>query len=361
MNKELNKILNNRIKRMRVSLMTYNLKVEYCPGKYSYVADLLSRNYKQKIKKTDDTLKDIVHIMEVVNLKFKNNKESEFKKAILEDITLKLVEQYVREGWPKQINSVGDIRHYHKIRNELMLEKGLIYYGCRLVVPRVMCKYIFKKLHESHLGINKTLKKSKLIFFWPGMASDITNAIRICETCIKFSIKKIKEQLKQHERPSVPFHKVGLDIAEIFVADNNPCGSQEYITFATQWRFEVILSSPYYAKSNGLAEKAEGIAKEMITKARYEKKDLNLFLLNYRNSPVAGLEYSPAQLLMARELKTLTNFLNPNIFKPKLVNCVGEMQTQENYQKHFYDKTAGPEEKQFTESEKVYIYDKFKK
>jgi hypothetical protein len=99
----------------------------------------------------------------------------------------------------------------------------------------------------------------------------------------------------------------------------------------------------------------------MITKARYEKKDLNLFLLNYRNSPVAGLEYSPAQLLMARELRTLTNFLNPNIFKPKLVNCAGEMQKQENYQKYLYDKTAGPEEKQFTEGEKVYIYDKFKK
>jgi len=406
MNKELNKIPNNRIKRMRVNLMIYNLKVEYCPGKYLYVADLLSRNYKQKIEKTDDTLKDIVHTMEVVNVKFENNKEGEFKKAILEDNTLKLVEQYLREGWPKKINSLGDIRHYHKIRNELMLEKGLIYYGCRLVVPRVMCKYIIKKLHETHLGISKTLKKSKQIFFWPGMASDITNAISICETCIKFSSEKIKEPLKQHERPSVPFQKVGLDIAEIFgnnyliiidyysrwlevlklkdkssqsviellkgvfsrfgipkqvVADNNPCGSQEFKTFATQWLFEVILSSPYYAKSNGMAEKAVGIAKGMITKARYEKKDLNLFLLNYRNSPVAGLEYSPAQLLMARELRTLSNFLNPNIFKPKLVNCAGEMKKQEDYQKYWYDKTAGPEEKLFTEGEKVYIYDKFKK
>ncbi|VVC25085.1 Aspartic peptidase domain,Zinc finger, CCHC-type [Cinara cedri] len=273
-----------------------------------------NRNFKQKIEKTDNTLKDIVHTMEVVNLKFKNNKEGEFKKAILEDNTLKLVEQYLREEWPKNMNSLGDIRHYHKIRNELMLEKGLIYYGCRLVVPRVMCKYIIKELHETHL--------------------DITNAIIICETCIKFSIKKIKELLKQHERPSVPFQKVGLDIVEI---------------------------SAHYAKSNGLAEKAIGIAKGMITKARYEKKDLNLVLLNYRNSPVAGLEYSPAQLLMARELRTYTNFLNPNIFKPKLVNCAGEMQKQENYQKHWYDKTAGPEEKQFTEGEKVYTYDNLKK
>lgn len=69
-----------------------------------------------------------------------NNKESEFKKAILEDNTLKLVEQYLKEGWPREIKSLGDIRHYYKIRNELVLEKGLIYYGCRLVVPKVMYK-----------------------------------------------------------------------------------------------------------------------------------------------------------------------------------------------------------------------------
>ncbi|VVC31245.1 Hypothetical protein CINCED_3A005592 [Cinara cedri] len=37
------------------------------------------------------------------------------------------------------------------------------------------------------------------------------------------------------------------------------------------------------------------------------------------------------------------------------------MQKQENYQKHWYDKTAGPEEKQFTEGEKVYTYDNLKK
>lgn len=107
MNKELNKIPNNRIKRMRVNLMIYNLKVEYCPGKYLYVADLLSRNYKQKVEKTDDTLKDIVHAMEIDNLKFENNKEGEFKKAILEDNTLKLVEQYLREGWPKKLIVLG--------------------------------------------------------------------------------------------------------------------------------------------------------------------------------------------------------------------------------------------------------------
>ncbi|VVC36483.1 Hypothetical protein CINCED_3A005012 [Cinara cedri] len=65
---------------MRVSLMIYNLNVEYFPDKYLYLADLLSRNFKQEIKNLDNTLKDIVHTMKI-KVRFRNNKEAEFKKA----------------------------------------------------------------------------------------------------------------------------------------------------------------------------------------------------------------------------------------------------------------------------------------
>lgn len=50
-------------------------------------------------------------------------------------------------------------------------------------------------------------------------------------------------------------------IPEEIVADNNPCGSMEFKQFALEWHFNIILSSPNYP-SNGLAEKAVGIAKK---------------------------------------------------------------------------------------------------
>lgn len=65
---------------MRVNLIIYNLNVDYFPGKYLYVADLLCRNFKQRSERTDETLQDIVHIIEIVKLKTNNNKESELKK-----------------------------------------------------------------------------------------------------------------------------------------------------------------------------------------------------------------------------------------------------------------------------------------
>jgi len=64
-------------------------------------------------------------------------------------------------------------------------------------------------------------------------------------------------------------------IPEEVVSDNNPCESGDFKKFAEDWNFTITLSSPNYAKSNGLAEKAVGIAKNMIKKAKVEKQDLN--------------------------------------------------------------------------------------
>lgn len=85
------------------------------------------------------------------------------------------------------------------------------------------------------------------------------------------------------------------------IADNVPFDS-EFHQFGIENRFKIITSSPYYPRNNGLAEKYVGIAKKMIKKCTVDNKELQLFLLNYRNTPVTGTSYSPAQLLMSRKL-----------------------------------------------------------
>lgn len=70
-------------------------------------------------------------------------------------------------------------------------------------------------MHETHIGITKTLKKSYQIFYWPGKSSDIKYVIKKCEICKKLSISKIKEPLLQHKIPELSFQKNGIDIAEV--------------------------------------------------------------------------------------------------------------------------------------------------
>uniref|UniRef100_A0A3Q3J2L6 Integrase catalytic domain-containing protein n=1 Tax=Monopterus albus TaxID=43700 RepID=A0A3Q3J2L6_MONAL len=101
-------------------------------------------------------------------------------------------------------------------------------------------------------------------------------------------IHKIKAAFARHSIPK----KV--------VSDNGTCYSlHEFRQFAEQWGFQYTTSSPHYPQSNGLAKKTIKTAKQILTKAREDRKDPYLSLLEYRNTPVDGLK-SPAQILMSR-------------------------------------------------------------
>lgn len=103
------------------------------------------------------------------------------------------------------------------------------------------------------------------------------------------------------------------------IADNMPFDSYEFKQFSINYKFKITTSSLYYPRSNGLAEKFVGIAKKIIKKCIIEKKDLQIFLLNYRNTPVTNCKYSAAQLLMSRVLDTKLP-VREVILKPRVVN-----------------------------------------
>lgn len=94
-------------------------------------------------------------------------------------------------------------------------------------------------------------------------------------------------------------------IPQKIVSNNGPCyNSHEFHQFAESWGFQHVTSSPQYPQSNGLAEKTVQTAKWILTKAREDKKDPYLSLLEYRNTPVDGHK-SPAQILMSCRLRSI--------------------------------------------------------
>lgn len=54
----------------------------------------------------------------------------------------------------------------------------MIYYDDR-IVPTNMRKYIMVKLHGTHIGITKTQKKCKQLFYWPAINKDIEQFIHL--------------------------------------------------------------------------------------------------------------------------------------------------------------------------------------
>lgn len=278
----------------------YTFELKYLPGKYMYIADLLSRNFIDKRTKEDDSMKDIVHSLRVLEVTTTNERFNEFVKETAMDETLKKVVISYQNGWDQKIANDDEFKHYYKLRSEIVVENNLVYFGNRLIVPRKSRRYVIEKLHETHLGSAKMIKTAKQVFSWPGMVAQIENYALACLICQKFSRSKVKGPLLSHEIPELPFNKVGVDIAEhagnsylividyysrwveicklkyktstcviqklkeIFskygipktmVRDNMPFGSIEFIKFAKEWQFEIMTSSPNFPKSNGLGEK----------------------------------------------------------------------------------------------------------
>ncbi|XP_060871360.1 uncharacterized protein LOC132945602 [Metopolophium dirhodum] len=82
---------------------------------------------------------------------------------------------------------------------------------------------IFKQFHNSvlggHAGINKTVRKIKRQFNWPGLKLDVKNYITNCESCQKNKVtnRKIKQPMVITTTSSKPFEKIFLDIVEPLV------------------------------------------------------------------------------------------------------------------------------------------------
>ena len=114
------------------------------------------------------------------------------------------------------------------------------------------------------------------------------------------------------------------------VSDNGlQFGCREFKTFAKEYGFEHVTSSPEYPQSNGKAEKAVQIVKRLLKKAKEAETDPYLALLNYRAAPVAG-DKSPGEICMHRHLRT------------KLPSVHGHVNSQNketnNNQKKYYDR-----------------------
>ena len=90
------------------------------------------------------------------------------------------------------------------------------------------------------------------------------------------------------------------------VSDNGPqFSSDKFDQFTQAWEFEHYTSSPGKSKANSKAESAVKTAKRILWKALNAGTDPYVAILDYRNTPIRGMESSPVQWLMKRRTKTL--------------------------------------------------------
>ena len=126
------------------------------------------------------------------------------------------------------------------------------------------------------------------------------------------------------------------------ISDNGPqYASKDFSLFAKQWEFKHTTVSPRYPQANGLVEKEVQTVKNILTKAKQDRRNPYLGLLEYRNTPIDDVG-SPAQLLMSRRLRSIISTTNaqlqPKVLDPHKVE--EKLRLKQEKQKHYFDQHA---------------------
>ena len=192
------------------------------------------------------------------------------------------------------------------------------------MIPTSLQKKILSKLHQAHLGIEKTKLRAHETVFWPNVNQHIEDLVSLCSVCLDSKNENARQPVLSSDVPEYPFQTVGSDlfhwnnqdiilvvdyysryweierlydtrssnaikkmksifsrfgISEEVRSDNGPqYNSAEFEEFARERRFMHSPSSPKYPQGNALAERTVQTVKNPLTKAKKAGRDPYLTL-----------------------------------------------------------------------------------
>jgi hypothetical protein len=178
-------IENPRVQDYRTKLLNYTFSVEWRKGKEHAITDALSRAPDEDPE--DTHVADEFHIRAVITESVQQISKdlllSELREhAQMDSEYLGLIEAVVND-FSDHSKLSPYARHFLKFKDELSFQDGLVIRGCRIVIPPIAKKYVLKRLHSSHQGIEKTKRRARQSVYWPGHTNDITNLVKSCSLC----------------------------------------------------------------------------------------------------------------------------------------------------------------------------------
>ena len=232
----------------------------------------------------------------------------------------------IHTDWPDdKMKTPLVLRPYWPYSDELIASNGLVFRGMRIVIPTSMRRKMVTRAHASHMGTEYTANTAREVTYWPGMHSELVEAIQRCSTRQEAQPAQTKEPLMTHPLPNLSWQVVATDCFEtaghhycVFVDVHSDCidiceledltaqtlvnknkqvfathgipvtlvsdngsnyASREFADFARSWDSLHITSSPHHSQSNGRAEAAVKTMKNGIKKAKggdaYGRQSLN--------------------------------------------------------------------------------------
>ncbi|XP_045132259.1 uncharacterized protein K02A2.6-like [Portunus trituberculatus] len=298
--KELKDIHNPRILNIKERTLMYNFRVKYIKGKSNCAADALSR-YPALASAPEDS----------------DEADDEAVCAVMVAAAA--------DASTDDVGHVVDLRHVEEeaVRDE---EYRLLHECVANDGWAALRRTVLANLHAGHQGRDSMLRRARQSVYWPGIDAEVEQKRRQCQVCEMHTPSQPAEPLLPTPPPQLPFQQAVADLFQlqgnVYIAyadrltgwlevehlsgeatssrlitlfrrwftrfgipEELSCDggtnltSHESRRFFEDWRVTLRISSSHYAQSNGRAEAA------------------------YLNTPLHGLDASPAQLLTGRQLR----------------------------------------------------------
>ncbi|KAB0794905.1 hypothetical protein PPYR_11744 [Photinus pyralis] len=194
-NRRLDQIQNDRLLKLKTTLLRYNFTARWQAGKRHKIADALSRKPRNEPRTADQVLTQeedadrefiiataISQLDSAIpnpSLDAQQEHIQTIRRVGQQDPTYKALLRRIHHGWPdsKQQLLCEDelLAPYYKERESLYAQDDIILHGPRLLVPGPMRRQILHHLHAAHQGISKTLERARMTVWWPTIATDVTD------------------------------------------------------------------------------------------------------------------------------------------------------------------------------------------
>ena len=205
-----------RTARLLLKIIDKDIKFYYQNGPSMHINDALSRlsDHNTRRGNAEEIQGLNIQICEISPVQ-SNLTITKIQQETANDPIMQQLIKYIIEGWPaKQQDVIQQLQSYHTFKEEMSVTDGLIFKGERIVIPNNLQAKALETIHRSHMGIQKTLDRSKGCFYWSGISKDITHVCETCEECLKYANRQQKEPKGQVRDVSEAWESLATDIFE---------------------------------------------------------------------------------------------------------------------------------------------------
>ena len=110
------------------------------------------------------------------------------------DPELRALASAVQSGFESTHNLTDPlIRQYFSARSDIWIQKGILMYKKRIIIPMVLRKKILHTLHSAHQGVEGMRARASITVYWPGLNSSIKQMRSNCNICNKFAPSQARD------------------------------------------------------------------------------------------------------------------------------------------------------------------------